>query len=305
MSRRRQLEPVVHGYWPHSDPEPAPPVETVTRIPSRSTTHHGQQHQHLLGETPCAGPCNRAFREAEETAEAEYRQATIEERDLDPAVMNHDVAFHPGKPVWCRDVTHVDGNHVIVDHHGCQERILADLVALPDLAANLTPGPLNTPRDIRADDRGMGSSGIVHPPTNSPAWDAADDLIRWAVHLEDQLRARLNHDDRGSMTWRALDDAIRYLSAYSTALLSGPDARQVGKQIMHRKRELEQNTGHDRLVHRLTGGCPRCNRRGRMTRKDGDDLVQCGACHATWDIDHWELLSKAIAQSEPKGQQAG
>lgn len=277
MSRRRQFEqepPVIHGYWPHSDPDQ----------PERPTDRHA--------DTPCPGSCNREFRKAEET---------------NP---RHDVVMHPGRPVWCRS---------------CADRITGDLAAIRDLAANLAPGALNTPRDIRADDRGMGSSsGMVHPPTNSPAWDEADELIRWALTLEDELRGRLGQpraDERLVLhakvrVWRppllhpvwegrtvpvtsappqrTLAAAIRYLTAYATALLSGDDAETIGRQVMRRKRQLEEGTGADRLVHRLPGLCMVCDRKG-LQRQDGGELVKCRHCGATWAWEHYERLSKAYA----------
>ncbi len=270
MSRRRQFgEPVVHGYWPHSNPEPATSDNPANNIPANVTA----------GEDPCPGPCNREFRAAE-----------LEHDDG-----NHDVVMHPGRPVWCKDVTHVEHNHVVVDHHGCTENILRDLASIPDLAANLAPGPLNTPHDIRADGRGIGSATIVHPPTNSPAWDTADDLIRWALSLEGWLRGRLGEPPTTRRRRHTLNDAIRYLTAHPTALLADPaTAETIGRQIRSRKRALEQKTGRDRLVHRLPGTCLVCDRKG-LRRRDGSDLVKCPSCGATWAWEQFELLSRAYA----------
>lgn len=265
MSRRRQFDqpPIAHAYWVHSDPEPTHPAPPVPC--------HGTAAQDA-----CPGPCNRDFRAAEQTY-AETRK-------------EHDVPFHPGAPVWCRDTT---------GHHGCTERITADLAALPDLATLLTPGPLNRPRDANSDDRGMGTSTLVHPPTASPGWDTADDLIRWSVALEDQLRTRLGHDSRQHETWRDLGSAVRYLTAYATALLSDPDTSAViGRQITGRRRALDQATGTARLVHRLPGMCPSCDRRGRLHRQDGADHVKCGSCQAVWDMDHWAHLTRAAVAAE-------
>jgi ribosomal protein L37AE/L43A len=140
----------------------------------------------------------------------------------------------------------------------------------------------------------MGSTTLVHPPTNSPGWDTADELIRWAIHLEDELRARLGHDDRTRAKRRDLGSAVRYLATYSTALLSGLDAEKVGRQIMGRKRDLEQRTGRDRLIHRLPGTCLVCDRKG-LQRRDGGDLVRCRSCGATWAWEQYELLARAYA----------
>lgn len=271
MSRRRQFEqpePVVHGYWPHSDPEPAEAASSPVAKPEDPHT-----------DDPCPGPCNREFR----AAETEHGNG------------KHDVPMHPGRPVWCIDVTHVQNNQVIVDHHGCTQNILRDLRALPDLAANLAPGNLNTPQDIKADDRGMGSTTLVHPPTNSPAWDTADELIRWALSLEGYLRGRLGQPAKSRQQWHTLNDAIAYLLAHPTALLADPTtAETIGKGIRGRKRSLEQNTGHDRLIHRLPGTCMVCDRKG-LQRADGGELVKCRHCRAVWAWDSYERLSKAYA----------
>jgi ribosomal protein L37AE/L43A len=204
--------------------------------------------------------------------------------------------MHPGRPVWCVDVTHVERNRVVVYHYGCTENILRDLRAISDLAANLAPGALNTPRDIRADDRGLGSSGMVHPPTNSPAWDTADELIRWALALEGAVRTRLGHETTSHRQWHTLNDAIGYLLTYPTALLADPrTAEAIGNGIRRRKRALEQNTGRDRLIHRLPGTCMVCDRKG-LQRPDGGELVKCRHCGATWAWESYERLSKAYAQ---------
>lgn len=330
MSRRRQLaEPeVVHGYWPHSDPEPP---SSVTGTPSRVTRNAGVAHgthAHPLGETPCPGQCNREFRAAEQAAQDELTAAGLEDREPNQQLLNHAVVFHPAQPAWCRDVTHVEGNQVVVDHPGCTERITADLTKLTDLATDLAPGPLNTPRDVNAS---SSTSSSIAPPTASPGWDTADELIRWALQLEDDLRERLGHPhavqplelhikvkvprpfpSTKGRPWvlpvwegqtvpvmrvpppRTLQGAIRYLTAYSTALLSGPDAEKIGRAIMRRKRQLEQGVGQDRLVHRLPGACMVCDRKG-LQRKDGGDLVKCRFCGATWAWEHYELLAKAYA----------
>lgn len=295
MSRRRQFDeqPVVHAYWPHSDPEPAQVAVPANNIPADVAP----------GETPCPGSCNREFRAAEQAAQDETTRAAAaadvdpDSADAipDPRIVGHDTPMHPGRPVWCVDITHVQNNHVIIDHRGCTQNILKDLRAIPDLAANLTPGTLNTPRDVRADDRGLGSSGMVHPPTNSPAWDTADELIRWALALEGHIRARLGHGPTSRKQWHTLNDAVRYLLEHPTALLADPrTAEAIGKSIRGRKRSLEQNTGHDRLIHRLPGTCMVCDRKG-LQRADGGELVKCRHCRAVWAWESYERLSKAYA----------
>ena len=281
MSRRRPVR--TPGASPHRDAPywiHSPPLEDDAPDVAPST-----------GEDPCPGPCNRAFRAAEQAA------------------ADHDTPMYPGRPVWCRDVarTNERGEILGVTHHGCTERIQQDLAALLDLASTLTPGPLNTPRDAKVDDRPNGSAkSLAFAPSPSPGWDELDDLIRWAVTLEDRLRSRLGmplpRQPRRALTGeehRTLSAAHRFLTAYSTALLSGPDAGQVGRDIMGRHRRLTAGTGADRLVHRVDGLCLRCDAKS-LERKDGGDLVQCRACRATWEWGQFEFLARAYAEDVRK-----
>jgi hypothetical protein len=193
------------------------------------------------------------------------------------------------------------------DHYGCTERIEAALRAIPELAAMLTPGPLNTPRDV-AD---LGGSGRgIDPPTNSPAWDDVEAVIRWAVALEDEIRERYGHPRGGALRAltvhvhdrrvaiglksmpRLLGDAVAYLAREFDRIMHDPDlAVTVGQQIMSRRRSLEQDTGTARLVHRLPGICMVCKRKG-LRRADGTELVKCPSCGACWDWEHYRLLAR-------------
>ena len=181
----------------------------------------------------------------------------------------------PGQPVWCR---------------GCATRIGADLDRLPDLAAGLPPGRLNAPQDVT----GRRSQGDA-APSPSPAWDTLDALLRDVGHLEDVLRLHLGHSVPRRHT---LTDACGYLTANLSALLSSPWAAKHGRVVTRWARTLTQVTGTDRLTHHLPGECMVCERRGRLHRRDGDELVKCGACGATWAWDHYDRLVKGLAANE-------
>lgn len=89
--------------------------------------------------------------------------------------------------------------------------------------------------------------------------------------------------------------AVAYLTGHLTALLNqDPDGIEFG---------LTVNRWHTRLVtatgtgpahyYRIPAECPSCQRRGQLKRKEGDDLVKCGACNAVWDYEHWQMLVRA------------
>jgi hypothetical protein len=285
---------------------------------------------------PCPGQCNREWRQAEIIADTERHRAG-EHQPPDPRatprreLTDHPHTPQPGRPYWCVTVPRYDLTGAPMsgppDHYGCADRIEADLRAIPELAAMLTPGKLNTPRDV-AD---LGGSGRgIDPPTNSPAWDDVEGVIRWAVALEDQVRERYGHPPAtvtrtltmpvyergwwvppvprpgGPYRWlvrrvtipqrvvmpRLLGDAVAYLAREFDRIMRDPDlAVTVGQQIMSRRRSLEQDTGTARLVHRLPGICMVCKRKG-LRRADGTELVKCPSCGACWDWEHYRLLAR-------------
>jgi hypothetical protein len=219
----------------------------------------------------CPGDCNRAWINAERAAFNEAKK-----HRPDPDLLNHGVPMIEAAPVWCR---------------GCQTAITDAINGFPELCAGLTPGDLNTGRDVNT---GPHSAAIV-PPTNSPAWDQADEIIRWAVNTEDHLRAHIGDYGRGGQRpWRDLGSAVWYLTAHATPLLSCPDAVAIGFDVLRMSHRLVQVTGTDRLVHRLPGACMVCDRRS-LQRTDGDDLVKCRACGATWHWEYFQFLVKSLA----------
>jgi len=224
----------------------------------------------------CPGDCNRAWHAAEKLSFDEAKR-----RRPDPGLVNHGVPMIPAAPVWCRE---------------CQQHITQTIAGFPDLCAGLTPGDLNTGRDVQVGPR----VAAVVPPTNSPAWDQADEIIRWAVNTEDQLRARIGDMGRGPRPWRTLGSAVSYLTLHATPLLCSPDAVAIGFDALRMSRRLEQVTGTDRVIHRLPGACMVCDRRS-LQRKDGEDLVKCKACGATWYEDYYQFLVKALADKERAG----
>jgi len=239
---------------------------------------------------PCPGPCNDLWVAAERAAFNELRATAgpAPERPRHrikpgccpphhPQRPTHNIPMSPAAPDWCRP---------------CQEHITATIAGFPAQCEPLTPGPLNTPH-------GAGNSrptAGVTTPSPSPAWDQADEIIRWAVNTEDQLRAHIGDHQFGQRPWRTLESATIYLTSRATALLSCPDAVAIGFDALRLARRLEQVTGTDRLIHRLPGTCMLCGRRS-LQRKDGDDLVVCRACGASWDWGHYQFLAKSYADA--------
>lgn len=225
---------------------------------------------------PCPGDCNRAWVAAEHIAhdEAKSKHPRLE-------LVNHDVPMVEAAPVWCRE---------------CQDTIYDAIHDFPKLCSGLTPGTIKTRGDA-SPDRHFTSTV---PPSPSPAWDQADEIIRWAVNTEDQLRAHIGDYTRGQRPWRDLGSAVAYLTLHSTALLCSPDAVAIGFQALRLHRRLTQVTGSDKLVHRLPGTCMLCKRRS-LQRADGDDLVKCRACGATWDVEYYNFLARASADAVRAG----
>ena len=224
----------------------------------------------------CPGDCNRAWHAAERIAHDEGKK-----RRPDLSLVNHGVPMVEAAPVWCRE---------------CQTDITQTIAGFPDLCATLTPGDLNTGRDVNT---GPHTAAIV-PPTNSPAWDQADEIIRWAVNTEDMLRARIGDPGRGPRPWRTLSSAVWYLTSHSTPLLCGPDSVSIGFDVLRMSRRLTKVTGSDKPIHKVPGECMVCDRRS-LQRSDGDDLVKCKACGACWDFEYYQFLAHAHAEAVRAG----
>jgi hypothetical protein len=224
----------------------------------------------------CPGDCNRAWTAAEKAAWVEAKK-----RRPDPGLINHGVPMTPAEPVWCR---------------ACQADIVDAIAAFPNLCKDLTPGFLNISKDAST---GPHTTAVI-PPSPSPAWDQADEIIRWAVNTEDTLRARIGDLGRGPRPWRTLSSAVWYLTSHATPLLSCPDAVSIGFDALRMARRLQLVTGMDRVIHKVPGECMVCDRRS-LQRSDGDDLVKCKACGACWDFEYYQFLVKALADKVRAG----
>lgn len=177
------------------------------------------------------------------------------------------VCNEPGDPTWCI----YDGN-----------RVTAAIAGLPGQCQELIPGLLNTGRDI---DTGPHRPG-VDPPSPSPGWDTADEVIRWAIRTEDTLRTHLGHSDRRSEPYRTLATSVAYLGAQGAPLLESPDAEVVGLHALALATRLEQVTGSDQPTTRLSEPCLHCRHRG-LEHVDGGESVHCRQCGGVWPWSHY------------------
>lgn len=212
----------------------------------------------------CPGPCNRAFEAAERAA---WDGTGPDDHGITPA---------PGQPIWCAD---------------CRDRITDRITDLVDLVDLLEPGPLSTPPDIT----GVNSGPNVHA-SPSPSHDLRDELNRWIITTANWLRTQLHHPPVSTTeAWRH----ARYLQGAATAMLNrDPEGIDFGMSVDRWHRRLVNATGTGDLTHRLPGICPVCNLKGRLTRRNGSDVVGC-ACGARWDYDHWQFLAKAAVEARP------
>lgn len=243
----------------------------------------------------CPGQCNFAWRQAKKrAAEAIAKGGRPRPHDLQPV---------PGAPVWCRN---------------CQTTIVDAVSTLPGLAADLAAMPGGQLLAAETQGRFATRAGS---PSGSPAWDAADEIVRWACDREAELRDHLGHrhppqppvrvhlvDAAGldpdlvgpvlhdPARRRRLVDAVAYLRTWSTAWLSTDYAVQDGRQALQLARRGQHTTGQDRLVHHLPLPCLRCDAKA-LRREDGSETCYCKNCDARWTEGDYQRLAHAYAES--------
>ena len=217
----------------------------------------------------CPGPCNRAW----ETAERIHHE-TGQPNQLTP---------NPGRPIWCPN---------------CQDTINTHLLNTPKLVNNLGHGKLNT---LAAD---LGRTSHPDPHASpSPAHDLADEITRWTKRMEDETRTHLGHPPATGR--RTINSAVAYLTGHLTPILNrDPDGIDFGATINTNHRRLLTATGYGQLTHRIPGQCLHCNRRGTLNRQNGEDLVKCRHCGASWDYEHYGFLARAASQGKPTKETA-
>jgi len=281
-------------YWVHSDPTGPDPPDRVDAV---ATVHDADS-------PPCPGDCNRLWRQAEKrAAEALAKGYRVKPHEIEPI---------PGAPVWCRN---------------CQTAIRDALGRLPELAAYAASMPGGKlAQTAETEGRFATRDGS---PSGSPAWDVADEIVRWALRWEDLLRAHLGQVYETPKLVRAalftkvtdlnrparlvalgpvlkdptarrkLTAAVRYLDTWLTPLLSSPMALDSGRQTLNLARRAVGATGRDRVVHHLPLPCLQCDKKA-LRRDDGSETVYCRACDSRWTWEDYDRLAAAYAHGRPK-----
>lgn len=230
-------------------------------------------------DTLCPGECNAAFRRAEAEWEATGR--------------DHEIPYHPGRPVWCESVyaTTWDERGVpslTMVHRGCHDRV-AD--ALGNIRRWLRDVPTSGPLAMAAPAERHGSAS---PPSPSPSFDERDALDAWLEDLTARLSARMK------CTQPKRHRALEFAREHVTPLLSGPDAMADGLAILSWERRIRAIVGAQ-TVHRMPGTCPVCDARGSLRHRNGSDFIRCQSCSVVieWDDYHRQIDDLADATPGP------
>lgn len=205
----------------------------------------------------CPGSCNRAWEAAEKR-----QHETGEEHNLHPVA---------GQPLWCAD---------------CRDTIENMLRDLYRNAAKVPrSGRLYTPKA----ETGIKLGPDIHASL-SPAHDFHDELTRWVT-----IYARATANQLGQSPKRP---GLGYLITNLSFILSrDPAGIAFGMAVFNWHRRIINAAGGPRLIHKIPGNCPQCDKAGGIRRRDGEDLVKCRWCSACWDIDHWRHLVRAVLAS--------
>ena len=216
----------------------------------------------------CPGQCNAAFRLAED------RWASTGE--------DHDVPYHPGRPVWCVSVfapyTDYGLTTTVCVHEGCTDRIAQ---ALTDMGRWLRDVPASGGLSMADPGERRESAS---PPSPSPAFDERDAFARWLREVSGRLASRVGHSQP------ARGRELEYLAQWLSPLLAGPDALRDGQAILSWERRLRSIVGAQ-TVARLPGACTACGARGSLRHRNGDHLVSCRHCSLvmSWDAYHSDI----------------
>jgi hypothetical protein len=174
----------------------------------------------------------------------------------------------------------------------CVHRVRGDLVDLPALAvqvADSEDGSLNAaPGPVTDAPRAPSPS----PRSVSPAWDEADEVLRWLLSWTDLICEQLALVGPARYSVAAVpvpnaEACMRFLLEW----LSWPaehEPVQFYDEVTGLHRQLVRATGTDEWVERVTDPCPRCDLR-LLTREDGADSVVCGNedCRAVFRSEAW------------------
>lgn len=238
-------------------------------------------------DTACPGECNKEWRKAVRRVIRALERGLAAGDTPDPDIWADLLTPEQGRPVWCST---------------CAAEVVRGVSRLPDLAAacgrrrdgQLAPPP---PSERHAP--------AVAPPSPSPAFDQVEAIVAFAAGWADQLARHAGDDDPAryrvnGFRGPTLTRSVAFLIHRRTALLSAPFAREFGTELLSLVSRVEKVGGVDTLLHELAEPCYTCGRRG-LSRRDGDDYVECGYCGRRWPWGQFEWLAKHVI-ADPKGR---
>ncbi|MFF7142255.1 hypothetical protein ACFZB5_13535 [Streptomyces nodosus] len=201
----------------------------------------------------CPGPCNNAWRRAEQQLAQDGTE--------------HDIPVTWGQPVHCQR---------------CTSRTHAQLAELPELVVAISLEAVNgtAPK----------TTGTIGRTAN-PSWPGqaarllTDHVVGGLVELEDDIRdlRRLRHRPGRGTEGQGVTGAVRFLAAHlDWALVEHPLAGEVhdrlsgnpAAQIHSWHRAALRFTRRDARLEHHRVPCPRCELL-TLFRGDGDDYIEC------------------------------
>ncbi|MFJ8345041.1 hypothetical protein ACIQ9J_01430 [Streptomyces sp. NPDC094153] len=201
----------------------------------------------------CPGPCNNAWRRAEQQLAQDGTE--------------HDIPVTWGQPVHCQR---------------CTSRTHAQLAELPELVVAISLEAVNGTAPKTTGTIGRAAT---------PAWPGqaarllTDHIVGGLVELEDDIRdlRRLRHRPGRGTEGQGVTGAVRFLAAHlDWALVEHPLAGEVhdrlsgnpAAQIHSWHRAALRFTRRDARLEHHRVPCPRCELL-TLFRGDGDDYIEC------------------------------
>ncbi len=211
----------------------------------------------MSSEVPCAGPCNRHYREARDA----YRQALADYDPLDSAQSRPgppEVVPWLGDPYWCGP---------------CASKVRLKLAELDDLIA-LNKATADGQKQSDAAERVSGSSSEARSP--SQACDDEDELasmlFAWERAYRD-LRRWPSPPPRGDLA-SAETTCIAWLMHRLDAILRSPLAADFGLEVLQWHREFTGSAKAGVRTLRKPMRCPSCQYL-TLTWTEGEQQVTC------------------------------
>jgi hypothetical protein len=185
--------------------------------------------------------------------------------------------------------------------HHCASTTRQAIRALPQLAATaaahrdgkLTPGREDNPTGRRTPN--------PDPPTPSPGWNLADEILQWLFKTAEShadasrslgpFRYHRNGIPAPYNAAQLAQHILDNLNWYATVI-----PNDIHDEATSLRRRAEQATGHDEYLQRIRKPCPSCDRR-TLVREDGTERVICRnrECGLTWHEGDYDWLAHVVA----------